>query len=188
MNEEKKMIPTNEECFLLLGKFQVPSQVIAHSRVVHQVAFYLCQSLNLQGEGLDAAKVEAGALLHDIAKVRSPDTEESHAQAGSRILSRLGFPEVAEIVRQHVVLDHEAGQGAITEAEVVYYADKRVKHTAVVSLRERFQDLRERYGKRPEDRAWLESMERQTLFLEERIFQRMPLRPESLGEALNFGY
>jgi hypothetical protein len=72
--------------------------------------------------------------------------------------------------------------GRITEAALVNYADKRVQHTRVVSLGERFQDLRERYGKTPEARAWLDSLEGQNRLLEARIFRRIPILPESLAE------
>jgi uncharacterized protein len=176
------MVPKTEECFFLLKKFEVPGHVIEHSQRVRGVALYLCHLLNRHGERLDQAQVEAGSLLHDIAKVRTLGTGGNHAQAGARLIWELGFPEVAEIVRQHVVLDSGTDHGRITEAEVVHYADKRVKHTTVVSLVERFQDLKKRYGKSPEALAWLEDLERQSLLLEERLFQKIPFLPEALAE------
>jgi uncharacterized protein len=177
------MIPQAEECFLLLKKFEVPEHVIEHSRRVHGVASYLCRLLNGHGERLDQALVEAGSLLHDVAKLRTSSTGGNHAQSGARLLWELGFPEVAEIVRQHVVLDVEKHHGPITEAEVVHYSDKRVKHTTIVPLLERFRDLKKRYGKTPEALAWLEDLERQSLLLEERLFRKIPVRPEALLEV-----
>jgi putative nucleotidyltransferase with HDIG domain len=144
------------------------------------VALYLCQELNRQGGKLDQAKVEAGSLLHDIAKMEGLFTGENHSQAGAILLRRLGYPEVAEIVRQHVVLDDGSSQDRITEAVVVHYADKRVKHTSVVSLTERFQDLKERYGKNPAALSWLEDLEKRGLALEQRIFEKLSIKPESL--------
>jgi putative nucleotidyltransferase with HDIG domain len=175
------MVPSVEECFLLLRKYEVPGSVVEHSRVVQRIAGTLCRELNLQGEGLDPSVVEAASLLHDIAKVASFQTRENHSRAGARLLHELGFPEVAEIVRQHVVLDSGADHGRITEASLVHYADKRVKHTAIVSLGERFADLKERYGKSPEARSWLDALERDSRSLEERIFEKIPLRPEKLS-------
>lgn len=99
------MIPTPNECCALLQAYKVPEHIIRHSRVVHRVALHLCQELNQQGEKLDQAEVEAGSLLHDIAKMEGLHTGEKHSQAGAILLGRLGYPEVAEIVRQHVVLD-----------------------------------------------------------------------------------
>jgi len=175
------MIPRPDECFILLQKYEVPEHIIEHSRVVHKVALYLCRMLNRHGEKLEQAKVEAGSLLHDIAKMEGLNTGESHPQAGAFLLSRLGYPEVAEIVRQHVVLDEETSQWGITEAAVVHYADKRVMHTTIVSLDERFQDLRERYGRSPAALAWLEDLENKSRMLEKCIFRRIPIDPESLA-------
>ncbi len=178
---EGKMVPRTDECFILLKKYKVPEHVIRHSRVVHGVALSLCQVLTRHGEELDQALVEAGSLLHDISKMKSLNTGESHPQAGALLLLRLGYPEVAEIVRQHVVLDEGTPQGPITEAALVHYADKRVKHTTIVSLSERFRDLKERYGKSSAALAWLEDLEAKSLLLEERIFQKLPIKPESLA-------
>lgn len=145
------------------------------------MAMFLCRELNRQGERLDPSLVEAASLLHDIAKMASFKTGENHSQAGARLLRQQGFGEVAEIVRQHVVLDSGENLGRITEAALVYYADKRVQHTRLVSLGERFQDLRERYGKTPEARARLDSLEAETHLLEKRIFQKIPILPESVA-------
>ena len=174
------MVPTPKECCTLWRAYEVPEHIVQHSRVVHRVALYLCQELNRQGGKLDQAKVEAGSLLHDIAKMEGLVSGENHAQAGANLLRRLGYPEVAEIVRQHVVLDDGSFQERITEAVVVHYADKRVKHTAVVSLPERFQDLKERYGKNPAALFWLDDLEKKSQALEKRIFEKLSIKPESL--------
>ncbi len=176
------MVPQSEDCFPLLKKFEVPPHIVEHSQKVRRVASYLCRLLNDRGEGLDLTQVEAASLLHDIAKVRPKDKGEGHAEAGARLLLELGFPEVSEIVRQHVFMDPGMDHGRISEAEVVHYADKRVKHTTIVSLEERFQDLRDRYGKSSEALARLQEMERQGLRLEERIFQKISISPGALTE------
>ena len=176
-----KKIPNPEECFFLLKKCGVPPNVVEHSRKVHRVATFLCRELNRQDKGLDPDLVGAASLLHDIAKVASFKTGENHAQAGARLLREQGFGEVAEIVRQHVVLDSAVNHDRITEAALVNYADKRVQHTRVVSLTERFQDLRTRYGKTPEARTWLDALEGENRLLEARIFQKLPIAPESLA-------
>jgi putative nucleotidyltransferase with HDIG domain len=174
------MIPTPTECYALLKAYRVPEHIIQHSREVRRLALILCQELTLQGERLNQAAVEAGSLLHDIAKMEGLRSGENHAQAGARLLRDLGFPEVAEIVRQHVVLDREKPPHPITEAMIVHYADKRVRHTTVVSLAERFQDLKERYGKNPVSLAWLEDLERNSLGVEKRILERLSPASASL--------
>ena len=176
---------TAEECLTLLERYQVPEHIIQHSRVVHRLALSLCRALSGQGEKLNCARIEAGSLLHDIAKMQSMKTGENHSRAGAALLARLGYPEIAEIVRQHVILDEGVYQDGITEAEVVHYADKRVQHVMVVSLEERFKDLKERYGRSPEALAFLDNLERHSRDLETRIFQRLPIKPESLDSFSN---
>jgi uncharacterized protein len=174
------MIPTPDKCFALLQEYEVPPHVVQHSRVVNGVALCLCRAQILHGEKLDEALVEAASLLHDITKMKSLAIGESHPQSGADLLSRLGYPQVADIVRQHVVLDDGIYTGPVTEATLVHYADKRVKHTTIVSLAERFRDLKERYGKSPAALDWLESLEGKTVELEKRIFYELPITPESL--------
>lgn len=154
-----------------------------HSRKVRNLAVFLCRMLNEKGERLDAERVEAASLLHDVAKVNTLNTGRSHSQAGADLLRELGFPEIAEIVRQHVILDPRTNEQRITEAEVVHYADKRVRHTTVVSLFERFQDLKERYGKTPEAMKMMENLERESLLLEERLFRKISLSPDALKDT-----
>ena len=179
------MIPTEEECFQILQERAVPDHIIRHSIMVHRAAVFLAQALNRQGEKLDPTLIGAGSLLHDIAKMDGLRSRNSHSRDGAHLLIHLGYAEVAEIVRQHVVLDpphgDPNGRFDLTEAAVVHYADKRVKHTEIVSLRERFHDLKERYGKAPEALAWMESAEEQGMRLEKRIFEKLSFGPEKLN-------
>ena len=174
------MIPPVEECLQLLKKSHVPEHVIEHSRKVCEIAACLGRLLNRQGAGLDEGMIAAASWLHDIAKMDGLRSGENHSAAGAELLKKLGYAEIAEIVRQHVVLDAETHKQEIGEAIVVHYADKRVKHTAIVSLEDRFQDLKERYGKHPAARQWLEDLEKRTQDLEMRIFQRLAIGPDSL--------
>jgi hypothetical protein len=63
---------------------------------------------------------------------------------------------------------------------VVNYADKRVLHTRVVSLADRFADLKERYGRTPEALARIAAMEVSSQALEEKLFAALPCSPEDL--------
>lgn len=181
------MIPAVEECLSLLKKSQVPEHVIEHSRKVCDIAVCLGRFLNHRGAGLDEGKIVAASWLHDIAKMDGLRNGEDHSTAGAELLKKLGYPEIAEIVRQHVVLDTETYQGEIGETIIVHYADKRVKHTALVSLEDRFEDLKERYGKHPAARKWLEALEQNTKDLETRIFQRLATSPDRLRSLMEEG-
>ncbi len=174
------MIPSVEECLKVLKESRVPEHIIEHSRKVFEIAALLGRLLNRQGAGLDEGKIAAASWLHDIAKMDGLLSGENHSAAGAELLKNLGYPEIAEIVRQHVVLDAETFAGGIGEAMVVHYADKRVKHTAPVSLKERFRDLKERYGGNPAARRWLEELEKRTEDLEAKIFGRLAISPDGL--------
>ncbi len=174
------MIPSRNECFLLLQRYDVPPHIIQHSEMVKKIALSLCDFLNDRGGRLNGPMVEAASLLHDIAKMKTLHTGESHAHSGAQIIQELGFIEVAEIIRQHVVLDEEHWDGPVSEAAVVYYADKRVRHTEIVSLVDRFQDLKERYGRTRSAVAWLSDLEKRCFLLETHLFQGLPIGPEML--------
>ncbi len=178
------MIPSRDECFLLLQRYEVPSHIIQHSEMVQKIALCLCDFLNRRGERLNAPMVEAASLLHDIAKWKTLNTGQSHAETGAQMVYQLGFFEVAEIIRQHVVLDEEHWEGPASEAGVVYYADKRVKHTAIVSLGDRFIDLKERYGRTRSAAAWLDELEKRCQILEANLFQRLTIAPDMLTSLI----
>ncbi len=82
---------------------------------------------------------------------------------GAGILEELGYPHVAQVVREHVHLDDNImDPRPLREAEVVNYADKRVLHDAVVTLEERFADLKVRYGRTSEALARIKATEVRT--------------------------
>ena len=107
-----------------------PDKVAAHCRAVEREALSLVCSLAAAGIWLNEFDVSAAALLHDIAR-----TEPEHARRGAEYLNELGYPRVADIIRQHHGLDDPE---LIDEAAVVFIADKRVQGTEYVGVEERF--------------------------------------------------
>ena len=161
--------------------------IVRHSRLVRDVAMLIARKLNEFGEDLDLNLVEAGALLHDITKTTSIETKENHAKTGGDLLTALGYPAVADIVRQHICLDASScNPNSVTEAEVVNYADKRVKHEEVVGIEERFADIWERYIKKlPGVQARFEQVQRETESLERKIFSIIDISPEDIGSLVS---
>ena len=82
-----------------------------------------------KGLPLDSGAIHAATLLHDIAK-----GEHDHAAVGGLWLKELGYPALAEIVRQHTEPDSDA----LSEAGLVFLADKLVRGAERVELEERF--------------------------------------------------
>jgi putative nucleotidyltransferase with HDIG domain len=158
----------------------MPEHIQQHSFVVAHVALYLGGLLNQNSVRLNLELLEAGALLHDIAKARGLSTGERHEDVGARMLADWGYALLSPIVREHVVLDFAILHGPITESLIVNYADKRVKHDQVVSLSDRFSDLIGRYAKTSEHRAWLREKFDLYLQLEARIFEHLMINPYDL--------
>ncbi|MFC1591602.1 HD domain-containing protein [Thermodesulfobacteriota bacterium] len=144
-------VPDRETCIRLMDTYAMRPNIRQHSFAVCAVAGGLAQALNAAGAALNIAEIEAAALLHDITKTRSLTTGENHSQTGAALLAQLGYPELARIVEQHVYPD--SGGSALTSAELVSYADKRVLHARIVSLQARFDDLMHRYGRDDTARA-----------------------------------
>lgn len=176
-------IPSPEICLILLKEYGTYPNIIAHCEQVARVALFLAEALSKQGLTLNIPLVRAGALLHDIAKAYSIEHPEvNHAGKGAEWLIKLGYPEVAKIVRYHVDLP---GELKIDEKAIVNYADKRVKHNTIVSLEERFKDLLARYGKTEAKRMRIRRLYEQTKRLETLIFAALPFSPDiinTLGE------
>ena len=178
-------ILAKKKCLQLMCDMQMPEHIVAHSLQVCRVGVCLVDHLKLQGIQMDRQLVIAAALLHDITKTRSFTTRENHAQTGAQFLSDMGYPEVGHIIEQHVRLDSYAASDFPTEAEIVNYADKRVLHDRIVTLKERMNYILEKYAKGPEYRERLLWLWNKTEELELRLFSYVPFRPEELGRLLD---
>jgi len=175
-------VPSRKQCYQILRDYEVPPHIVAHCEKVARVATFLAEHLRARGEPLNLPLVEASGLLHDLTKHWSLKTGENHAHSAARVLRELGYPEVAAVVAQHIYLHPGPPGSPLREEEVVYYADKRVRHTEIVPLRERFEDLRVRYGRTISTLVRLYHLEELTRLLERRIFKKLPFGPEKIQE------
>jgi putative nucleotidyltransferase with HDIG domain len=121
------------------------------------------------GVSVNRDLVVAAALLHDITKTRSLTTKERHAASGGILLRELGFPRVAEIVEQHVIIQNMHLEGRLQELEIVYYADKRVMHDKIVTIDERVHDLIRRYATGEQILSLIIQNKEQALMIERKI-------------------
>jgi len=174
-------LPTYADCLSLIAAHGMLPNIREHSFRVMQVAELLGQALTEAGFELHLPLISTGALLHDLGKTACLGTPHNHAQWGAEILAGLGYAELAQVVREHVRLEDGADDPRpLREAEVVNYADKRVLHTRVVSLAERFADLKERYGRTPEALVRIAAMAVKSQTLEEKLFAPLRLSPLDL--------
>lgn len=175
-------LPELDQAYALLEREGVPPHIVRHCEKVALVGTFLALELLRCGEQVPVKLVTVGGLLHDLTKHHSIRTGENHAQSARRRLLELGYPEVAEVVGNHIFLKPGPPGAPIRADELVYYADKRVRHEEIVTLRERFVDLRERYGRRPSSWVRIWHLEELTKLLERRIFKRLPFGPERVLE------
>ena len=174
------MIPNREECLRLMGEYGMLENIIAHSLEVAKVALFIATELNKRGERISLGLVEAASLLHDLTKTECLKTKKDHARTGSQVLKGIGYERVGEVVEQHIWLKKESDPLSISEEEIVNYADKRVMHDRIVSLEERFNDLKKRYGRDREAVDYLDRMEKEIYGIEQKIFFILKIDPNAL--------
>ncbi|MBN2224567.1 MAG: HDIG domain-containing protein [Deltaproteobacteria bacterium] len=183
------MIPIRSDCLAALREYGVPDNIIGHSIVVERVALFLADELTHAGNVTDPALVSAGALLHDIAKMRGLREGKPHGELGAEVAEELGFIEVSPIVGQHVRLVEYADNGRIDEAKLVNYADKRVNHEQIVTLDERFDYLLDRYGSASSEAGErIGQMKRLTKAIEKQIFARLEIAPGDIKRLIEEHY
>ena len=125
----------DDVCLKLLKAAGADEKLIAHSLAVAEQALRLCRALRGKGFELDHDLIRRAALLHDVAKGRP-----RHADLGAQWLEMLGYPEEAALVRQH----NEPDLPGLSEAAILFLADKTVRRDKTVSLEDRFAATRER--------------------------------------------
>ena len=179
------IIPTREICLSLMEQHGMLPHIKVHSLQVARIAVCLGKNLVVHFPELNMDLVEAGALLHDIAKTECLKTRGNHAQVGEEMVRAMGFDPVAPIVAQHVRLeDKYFHNGCMDEVVLVHYADKRVRHEEVVDLEERFTYLVETYGRSQEAVKRIRTLYQDTLKLEKMIFRLLPFPPSALKDHL----
>ena len=174
------VVPDIAACEELMKRYAMLPNIVRHSFRVCQVASFLGRELNRNRNGLDLGVIAAASLLHDITKTRALETKENHAETGRDLLAQLGHPEVAEVVGLHVKLVPGQATQPLDEATIVNYADKRVLHERVVSLKERFADLQVRYGISPASGSRIAKIKQELFDLEIRIFDLLDFDPNRL--------
>ncbi len=179
-------IPSRDECFKLIKKMHVMDHIIDHSMMVSDVAQFLCTRLKELAPQfkIDTRLATNAALLHDITKTRSFTTKEVHSETGGQLLCDLGYPEVGDIIRQHVMLDEYNIDLPISEQEIVNYSDKRVLHDKVVSLTRRLEYIKQRYGAKKEFKDRIQVMWENTSTLEIKLFSHLDIEPSQLLESM----
>jgi uncharacterized protein len=142
---QKNIFPTITECYELMDKYKMLPNIKKHSIQVMKISLALTENL-ISSITFNKGVIIAAALLHDITKTKSLETNEDHDITGGKLLTEIGYPEIGNIVSEHVTIENFDPNGPLDEKEIIYYADKRVMHDQIVSTEERIDDLLKRYG------------------------------------------
>jgi len=144
-------IPDRSEAARLLRSLDPPGWFIRHACAVADVASWIAARTSARGHPLDRDAVEAGALLHDVDKLRGATMAGlRHGDGSAAWLERRGHGELAALVRDHPVTRLAEPRyegwlaGASTEALIVAYADKRAGQR-LESMDARFGSWHRRY-------------------------------------------
>lgn len=148
----------------LYQKYRTPQQVIRHMRKVAEIADRLMDGMKMCGSRV---RVMQACLLHDLCRA-----EKQHARMSAEAIRKEGFPAIAALVAVHhqAAYSEREAQGPLTEAELLFYADKRVQEDVLVSVEERFRESRKKC-RSPEACAHHDAMLAKTLKIEKKIIK-----------------
>jgi len=198
------MIPTRQDIYNLMDKYMVPIGVRKHCEVVNRVAVFLAKKLKAAGVDVDVDLVDAASLLHDLMRMinfysfegASREQQETweklkekfghvdHSEAAYEVLKDI-YPRVAEAVARHSVESVIEGKLKTWEDKLVTYADRRVVHTRIVSLDERYEDAKLRHADFYEKAELDPDVEKKKIKkIESEIFDNLKFRPEELKEEM----
>lgn len=113
-------------------EWELPVKVIAHMEAVTDYALDIGERLNHRGYCLNLSILEKACRLHDIARLK-----KNHPAEAAAYLRKRGYYELAAVIEPHHDMEREQAQ-IISEAMILYYADKCFCGAQRVSVEERF--------------------------------------------------
>lgn len=161
-------LPSDTDIAQWRADVQLPSPVIDHCEAVAHVAGILADDLLRHGILVRRDALVRAARLHDLLRFINfhPESLETfseaerscwqhlterygpyHEEACTAFLREHGYAAVGTMLAVHGAR-HPPSQDATIEQELVFYADKRVAGSRIVSVQERLDDFQKRYGAR----------------------------------------
>lgn len=178
----------------LYKKYKTPKNVLNHISKVWKVATKVAENLLKKWVLVNLELVKSWAFLHDLVryidfkhfdkknfpyKVSDKDFDfykemrqkhkwKHHADLAFEILDSMGKREIWEVIIDHKTeIIFEWFQNL--EGKIVHYADRRVVHDKITSLKERIEDAKKRYWKIWDEKFWEEILEK-SLDLEKELW------------------
>ncbi|MEA3328083.1 MAG: HD domain-containing protein [Chloroflexota bacterium] len=140
-------IPTLAQCLTWWDEWDVPENVRRHSLTVSQAAYKLAVMMRNKGIAINPVLTHRGGLLHDLDKIKTLHLVNAHGQKAAAFLEKEGFPEIAGIVREHImstILNPNADNRS-WEVKLVYFCDKLAEGDQLVPFNQRLSALYDRY-------------------------------------------
>lgn len=161
-------VPNDRKCREFWSQFDMLDNVAEHSHEVARIATFLAARAREVGFDAHVPTVRASALMHDIAKSYCIINGGNHSQLGGAWTIELTKnPAIAVGVTHHVYWPFELDLDKYFTPLAVIYADKRVNHNKIVSIKDRFADLIIRYGIPMNLQHKIKATESQALVLEQ---------------------
>lgn len=142
---DRNKYPTEAQCRKILNRMGTPEHVVRHCEAVTRTAVCIGKALNENGENFSIPLIQAAGLLHDALRVR-----KKHWQAGAEMAFDYGYPEVADIIYDHMNYMHPIPVLDINEKDIVCLADKLRQEDRLVTLEERLAPVKKRWADNPE--------------------------------------
>ncbi len=140
-------LPSRKQCLGFLKETNLLENIVKHSLAVNRVAVFLAKRMKKNGVKVDVKAVDCGSLVHDLDKHLTFENH-LHGYVGKKFLVDKGFSELGDFCITHNLSFVLKNDLPSIEHRIVFYADKRVKADRIVSLDERFDYIREKYGAR----------------------------------------
>ena len=190
---------TKAEIQKLYGKYKTPEHVQQHMRIVAEVAVFLAGHLQKNNIKININFTKNLALLHDFLKMlvfteknkkdpaiwktlrkKYPDTHDT--EVASLILQQIKESKLAKGVRtqQFDAIISKNHPLSTIEEKIVYYADKRVAHTKIVTLKERFEEGNKRYPPTRKEMPVIRLIQKKIYALEKQLCTQAQIKPEVL--------
>lgn len=189
---------TSQKIQNLYKKYQTPLHVQHHMKLVAEVAIFLGKKYHSHKNKIDISFIQNLALLHDFLKMlvfkeqkksdpkiwpkiwkdlRKKYPNMHDTEVAAVILQKMNEQKLAKSIRTQqfdalISKDHPL---ETDEEKIVYYADKLVAHTKVVTLKKRLKEGEKRYGlKTPH------GLREKIFLLQKEICIRADIAPEAL--------
>lgn len=127
------VLPDQVQIAAIWEQYQVPDHIRNHMQAVTKLAMEMEENLRRAGIILNQKLIYAGAMLHDLCR-----TTPKHEEKAADELKRLGYPELAELIKVHHTGEENMDIDILTETSLVFLADKMILGASRFTIEERF--------------------------------------------------